>query len=181
MTPFIDQNILTCYKECSLVQWGWDSYLNPPIVYFEKTTGELHVETNDYSFDGLELQLKLECETPYSIQAASETSDIDYFEINFTSECREHALTAPVPQFIQTSATLWSTSHIPYTPAGTANPDCGELHHTIVGAPSPLVTIDTDTNTVNIYGRYKNEVGPVTFRIKACHKNIEYGDDINCV
>lgn len=114
LIPFIDQQVQTCFKECSLVQWGWDSYLNPPVVFFDSATGELHVETDDYYFDGLELQLKLQCETPYSIQNESETSDIDYFEVKFTSECRDTVLTPAVPQFIQATTSLWSMLHIPF-------------------------------------------------------------------
>lgn len=153
LTPFISQLVQTCYKECSLVQWGWDSYLNPPVVEFDTSSGELVIETNDYYFDGLELQLKLSCETPYSQQSSSETADIDYFEVKFTSECRDHIVTPAQPQFLSATTSLWSMLSIPFTPAQSANTDCGELHYSIVGASSPLVTIDSDNGKVNVYGR----------------------------
>ena len=72
---------------------------------------------------------------------------------------------------------------IPFAPAQSANTDCGELHYSIVGASSPLVTIDSDNGKVNVYGRYKSDVTtvePIVFSIRACHRNIQYWDDINC-
>jgi hypothetical protein len=59
--------INTCYFECSLVEWGWNSYPNPPVTFFDPENGRFKLKTTDYDFDGLKLQLKLRCETPYSL------------------------------------------------------------------------------------------------------------------
>lgn len=91
--PVMDQEIVTCYKECSLVEWGWNSYPNPPVTFFEPLTGQLNIQTDDYSFDGMKLQLKLRCYSPYSNQPEADKSDIDYFEIDMQSECRDAELT----------------------------------------------------------------------------------------
>ena len=49
--------------------------------------------------DGLLLNLKLKCKTPYSTQSEAETSDFDFFEIDFKSECRDAIISKPTTQF----------------------------------------------------------------------------------
>lgn len=83
--------------ECSLVEWGSTIYPNPPVVKFDKATGCIDIRSSDYSLDGLLLNLKLTCSSPYSQQPTQETSDVDFVEIEFQSECRGSVLTSPTP------------------------------------------------------------------------------------
>jgi len=53
----------------------------------------MRFRSTDYNDDGLKLNLKLTCSTPMSAQPEAERVDFDYFEIVFTSECREAVLT----------------------------------------------------------------------------------------
>jgi len=35
LVPIINQQIVTCARECKLEEWGWDDeYPNPPVIYF---------------------------------------------------------------------------------------------------------------------------------------------------
>jgi len=199
-TPEVDQMINTCYYECALVEWGWNSYPNPPVTFFDPGSGRFKVQTPDYDFDGLKLQLKLTCKTPYSLQSEAETTDIDYFELVFKSECRDAPMELPTPSVSSTTATLWTNTAIAFGDATSANPDCGSVHYSVEDATvngnrrlldsahdtgsssAPLVSIDSDTNTVNVFGSDKGgDVGQIQFKIKACLKNTLYWDEINCV
>ena len=197
-TPIIDQMISTCNAQCNLVEWGWNSYPNPPVTFFDKDSGRFKVQTTDYEYDGLRLQLKLSCETPFSMQIESETEDIDYFEVYFRSECRDTPMTLPTPSVSSTTATLWTYTQITFNAAEATNPYCGTIYYTIEdlavngrrrmlqsgggSSTSELITIDSETNTVFIYGSEKSsDVGEIQFKIRGCLKNTLYWDDINCV
>lgn len=181
ITPYIDQQIVTCYKECSLVQWGWNQY--PEVVtFFDPLTGQINIQTSDYTWDGTKLQLKLRCYSPYSNQPEADMSDIDYFEIDMKSECRDAEITMPVLSATSVSPSLWTPEQINFTLSESSIPACGNLYYTVNGASAPLVTIDSSEQSVFIHGRDKQLVddGPFQFTIQACHKNT-YLQDINCV
>jgi len=131
ITPAIDQEIVTCYKECSLVEWGWNSYPNPPVTFFDPMTGQIKIETDDYAFDGMALQLKLTCFSPFSIQPQADASDIDYFEIDMMSECRDATISKPQPSQTSISPSLWTSYTIDYTLSTTSNSDCGNIFYSI--------------------------------------------------
>lgn len=181
-TPIIDKTIPTCAHTCQLTEWGYNSFPNPPVISFDSQSGSLEIQSSDYGLDGLELQLKLICSTPYSIQSASETQDIDYFQVYFTSECRENILTAPSVSDTNLSIELWKTYEIPFISAFSSNSYCGDIHYTCVGASSPLVTLNHDSGMINILGTDKvTETGEFSFKIKACLWNDLYWEEINCV
>ena len=162
------------------------------------------MQTTDYEYDGMRLQLKLSCETPYSMQIESETEDIDYFEVYFRSECRDTPMTLPAPSVSSTTATLWAYTQISFGAAEATNPYCGDIFYTIedltvnsrrrmlqsgsagsadsATSTDELVTIDSDTLVVNIFGREKDsDVGDIQFKIRACLRNALFWEDINCV
>lgn len=90
----------------------------------------------------MKLQLKLRCYSPYSNQPTADSSDIDYFEIDMKSECRDAEISQPMPSLTSVSPSLWTPESIDFTLATTSNPGCGNIFYSIQGAMAPLVTID---------------------------------------
>jgi hypothetical protein len=50
---------------------------------------------------------------------------------------------------------LWALSEVSFTPSTSNNPGCGEIHYSIVGASSPMVTLDESNGKVMIFGTDK--------------------------
>ena len=86
----------------------------------------------------------------------AETSDTDYFEVLFKSDCRnKDVLTTPIPSVLTLTPSLWALSEVSFTPSTSKNPACGEIHYSIVGASSPMVTLDESNGKVMVFGTDK--------------------------